>query len=106
MKKEESFEELLNRLEDITTKLEKEENISLEESMKLFEEGIEISKKCNKQIEEAERKISILIRENNFRELLARQMDLRVLRVLTVCVCVPEQGVEKLRNQRSEGWQW
>ncbi|OWK16978.1 HSD17B6, partial [Cervus elaphus hippelaphus] len=33
-----------------------------------------------------------------FRELLARQMDLRVLRVLTVCV--PEQGVEKLRNQR------
>lgn len=65
MKKEESFEELLNRLEDITTKLEKEENISLEESMKLFEEGIEISKKCNKQIEEAERKISILIREND-----------------------------------------
>lgn len=63
--KEESFEELLNRLEDITTKLEKEENISLEESMKLFEEGIEISKKCNKQIEEAERKISILIREND-----------------------------------------
>lgn len=65
MKKEESFEELLNRLEEVTSKLEKEENISLEESMKLFEEGIDISKKCNKQIEEAEKKISILINENN-----------------------------------------
>lgn len=65
MKKEESFEELLTRLEEVTSKLEKEENISLEESMKLFEEGIGISKKCNKQIEEAEKKISILIREND-----------------------------------------
>ena len=65
MKKEESFEELLNKLYEITSKLEKEENISLEESMKLFEEGIDISKKCNKQIEDAERKISILINEND-----------------------------------------
>lgn len=65
MKKEENFEELLGRLEEITTKLEKEDNISLEDSMKLFEEGICISKKCNKQIEEAEKKISILIKEND-----------------------------------------
>ena len=65
MKKEESFEELLNKLEDITSKLEKEDSISLDESMKLFEEGINISKKCNKQIEEAEKKISILIKEND-----------------------------------------
>ncbi len=65
MKKQETFEELLQKLEDITNKLEKEENISLEESMKLFEEGIGISKKCNQQIEEAEKKIMILINENN-----------------------------------------
>lgn len=65
MKKEESFEELLTRLGEVTSKLEKEENISLEESMRLFEEGIGITKKCNKQIEEAEKKISILIREND-----------------------------------------
>ena len=65
MKKEESFEELLIKLEDITNKLESEENISLDESMKLFEEGIDISKKCNKQIEDAEKKISILIKEND-----------------------------------------
>jgi len=65
MKKQESFEELLTKLEEITSKLEKEENISLDESMKLFEEGIQISKKCNQQIEEAEKKITILIRQND-----------------------------------------
>ena len=65
MKKEETFEELLEKLQSITDKLEKEENISLEESMKLFEEGIGITKKCNSQIEEAEKKITILINENN-----------------------------------------
>ena len=64
MSKQETFEELLNKLDMITSQLEKEENISLEESMKLFEEGINISKKCNKQIDEAEKKITILIREN------------------------------------------
>ena len=42
MKKEETFEELLNTLDEITSKLEKEENSSLEESMTLFEEGIDI----------------------------------------------------------------
>lgn len=65
MKKQESFEELLRKLEQITEKLEKEDCMSLEESMNLFEEGIAISKKCNKQIEEAEKKISILINEND-----------------------------------------
>ena len=64
-KKEETFEELLNRLEEITTKLEKEDETSLEESMKLFEEGTAIAQKCNKEIEEAEKKISILINEKD-----------------------------------------
>lgn len=62
--KEESFEELLNRLEEVTNKLEKSENISLDETMKLFEEGISLTEKCNKQIDEAEKKISILLKDN------------------------------------------
>ncbi len=65
MKKEASFEELLTRLEEVTTQLEKAENISLEETMKLFSEGIDITKKCNEQIENAEKKITILIKEND-----------------------------------------
>lgn len=63
-KKEESFENLMEKLEEITNKLEKEENISLDESIKLFEEGITISKKCNEQIEKAEKKITMLIEDN------------------------------------------
>ena len=45
MKKGESVEELLNRLEEVTLKLEQAEQVSLEESVKLFEEGIGIAQK-------------------------------------------------------------
>lgn len=64
MKKEETFEELLERLEEITTKLEKGENISLDENIQMFEEGIGITKKCHEQIEKAEKKITILLTES------------------------------------------
>ena len=47
-------------LENITTKLEKEQ-ISLDESVKLFEEGMNISKECNKKLEEAEKRITMLV---------------------------------------------
>lgn len=68
MSKEESFEDLIKRLEEITNKLEKEQ-LSLDDSVKLFEEGIALSKKCNSKLEEAEKKITILINENdNLRE--------------------------------------
>ncbi len=59
-----NFEELMEKLETITNKLEKEQ-LSLDDSVKLFEEGIELSNKCNSKLEEAEKKISILINENN-----------------------------------------
>ena len=63
MKKEDlSFEELVTKLEDVTKKLEKD-NLNLDESIKLFEEGMEISKKCNKRLEEAEKKITILLQD-------------------------------------------
>ena len=54
------FEESLKRLEDIVTKLE-EGDLALEESLKLFEEGIKASRLCTKQLEEAERKVEILL---------------------------------------------
>ncbi len=64
-KKEElNFEELMIKLEDITNKLENEK-LSLDESVKLFEEGMEISKECNNKLEDAEKRITILINENN-----------------------------------------
>ncbi len=59
------FEELLAELEKITNKLENENsNLNLDESVKLFENGMIISKKCNEKLENAEKKISILINNN------------------------------------------
>lgn len=51
-----SFEEALTRLEEIVNNLE-DESISLEESIKLYEEGIELSKLCTETLEEAELRI-------------------------------------------------
>lgn len=53
------FEDALSRLESIVEKLEGGE-LSLEESLTAFEEGIRLSRICSKRLEEAERKIEIL----------------------------------------------
>lgn len=58
------FEDLLLKLEKIVEKLEKGD-LSLEESLSAYEEGIKLSKICLKQLEEAERKIEILTRGEN-----------------------------------------
>ena len=53
------FEDALSSLESIVEKLESGE-LSLEESLKAFEEGIRLSRICSKRLDEAERKIEIL----------------------------------------------
>lgn len=55
-RKEIKFEEALKRLEDIVTQLEKSD-ISLEQSIALFEEGIRLSKFCSQKLNEAEQRI-------------------------------------------------
>ena len=62
--KDANFEELIEKLEEITNKLEKEQ-LSLDESVKLFEEGMQISKECNSKLEDAEKRITILINQND-----------------------------------------
>jgi exodeoxyribonuclease VII small subunit len=57
----ERFEDALNKLEKIVSKLE-EGDIPLEESLKLFEEGIRLSRFCNQKLDEAERKVEILLK--------------------------------------------
>ncbi|MBN2570693.1 MAG: exodeoxyribonuclease VII small subunit [Ignavibacteriales bacterium] len=61
-KKNISFEELLIKLEEITNKLEKSD-IGLEESIKLYEEGIIISKECYEMLDKAKLKITELKKE-------------------------------------------
>lgn len=61
--KEISFEENLKNLETIVQELENG-NLNLEDSVKKFEEGIKISKNCNELLENAEKKINILVSKN------------------------------------------
>lgn len=62
--KELSFEEAMEKLEEIANNLEKG-NLNLEESVKQFEEGMKLSKKCNEILESAEKKITILIQNGD-----------------------------------------
>ena len=62
--KEENFEELMIKLEDIANQLESGK-LNLDDSVKVFEEGIKISKLCNEKLENAEKKIHILIEEED-----------------------------------------
>jgi len=57
------FEEGLQRLEKIVQELEKGE-APLEKSLTLFEEGMKISTTCRKELEEAEGKVEILLKQN------------------------------------------
>jgi exodeoxyribonuclease VII small subunit len=57
------FEECLQRLEQIVDELEKG-NVPLEQALKLFEEGLKLSSSCRKELEEAEGKVEILLRQN------------------------------------------
>ncbi len=54
------FEEIMKKLEEITAELEKGD-LTLDESVKKFEEGIKLSKKCSKILEDSEKRINILI---------------------------------------------
>lgn len=58
------FEQAMARLEAIVAELEKGE-LSLDESLKIFEEGVRLSKHCLKVLEEAERKIEVLVQDKN-----------------------------------------
>jgi exodeoxyribonuclease VII small subunit len=57
------FEECLERLEKIVQELEKGD-VPLEKSLTLFEEGMKLSNSCRKELEEAEGKVEILLKNN------------------------------------------
>ena len=56
------FERSLARLEEVVKRLESTD-LALDEAMKLFEEGVKLSRDCQRQLEEAEGKVEILLRK-------------------------------------------
>lgn len=59
-----SFEESLKKLEAIVERLEKGD-LPLEESLKLFEEGVSLSAVCKKELDEAEGKVQMLVKQRD-----------------------------------------
>jgi exodeoxyribonuclease VII small subunit len=66
-----TFEAALQKLEEIVQRLEKGE-LGLEESLKLYEEGIRLSRLCHAKLEEAEGRIEVLLKDGHGEPLLDR----------------------------------
>jgi exodeoxyribonuclease VII small subunit len=62
--KKKSFEEALAKLEQITNELE-DGDLSLEESLKYFDEGVKLAEQCSSKLSEAQKKVEILLKKNN-----------------------------------------
>jgi exodeoxyribonuclease VII small subunit len=60
--KKQDFEQSLARLEEVVRKLESA-NLPLDQAMKLFEEGMQLSRDCQKQLEQAEARVEILLKK-------------------------------------------
>jgi exodeoxyribonuclease VII small subunit len=59
-----SFEESLTQLESVVERLERGE-LSLDESVRLFEEGVKLSAVCKNELEQAEGRVQVLVDAKN-----------------------------------------
>lgn len=64
MKKTVNFEQSLKELEDIVHKLEDGE-LTLEESLEMFQKGVNLSGVCTKMLDEAEQKVNMLVKQKD-----------------------------------------
>ncbi len=62
--KKQAFEVSLKELEKIVRKLE-DGDLALEESLKLFEDGVKLSRECQERLNQAERRIEVLLKDEN-----------------------------------------
>jgi exodeoxyribonuclease VII small subunit len=65
-----TFESSLEALEQIVRELERGD-LPLEKSLELFEQGIRLSRECQERLSQAERRIEILVRDNQGRTAVA-----------------------------------
>jgi exodeoxyribonuclease VII small subunit len=68
--KKKSFEDALEKLEKITNELE-EGDLSLEDSLKFFDEGVKLAEYCNSKLNDAQRKVEILLKKDDSLEPVA-----------------------------------
>lgn len=63
-KKSVDFEHKLNQLEILVSEMEKG-SLSLEDSLKAFEDGIKITRECQQALKDAEQKVEVLTRDSD-----------------------------------------
>jgi exodeoxyribonuclease VII small subunit len=73
-----SFEASLEALEQIVKELE-QGDLPLEKSLELFEQGIGLSRQCQERLSQAERRIEILLRDNQGRPVVSAFEDAKVI---------------------------
>ena len=61
-----TFENAMNKLEKIVQELESTD-LPLEEAIKMFEEGVQLSKFCTEKLDETEKRITLLLKDQNGR---------------------------------------
>jgi exodeoxyribonuclease VII small subunit len=61
-----TFEKAMNKLEKIVQELESTD-LPLEKAIKKFEEGVQLSKFCSEKLDETEKRITILLKDQNDR---------------------------------------
>jgi len=74
-----NFEDKLSSLEAVVERLERGD-LSLEDSVKLFEEGVQLSNACKKELEAAEGKIQLLVDQGRG-EMVAKPLEVEGVRV-------------------------
>ena len=70
-----TFEDQLKTLEAVVEKLERGD-LSLEESLSLFEQGVTLSDACKKELDAAEGRVQVLLQRGNSRERVAEDLQL------------------------------
>jgi exodeoxyribonuclease VII small subunit len=63
-KKDDRFEDQLARLEEIVDRLE-DESVGLEEALGLFENGMDLARRCRARLEEVEQRVTQLLESDN-----------------------------------------
>jgi len=87
-KKPEAFEDALKRLEEIVQQMESGD-LTLEASLKLFEEGVRLTRVCSQRLDEAEKKIELLTKDEQGR-VKAKTLD-------------PDDFQQKISHDEGEG---
>lgn len=77
-----SFEASLEALEEIVQQLEGGD-LPLEKSLELFEQGIKLSRQCQERLSQAERRIEVLLRDNQGRPVVSAFEDSKLITPVT-----------------------